>query len=324
MSVNVQPTLDESQFPSAGGGSGNDDSRHDDAEQRTMMVGINGSLALLHSKGHTAATFSISPEVSRKVFLPLEFQNDAERLDIHTDRLRRTIVHEIWLEPGSHNSFPVHLGMQLDGIPGTHFTTDGQSFNYIFFGNETINERILIYRGRGDESILAEWNKEFAQYHHGNLETQGVVNFDASSQTILVHENHPVVKFLEDRGAELGTMNPNGNEMARAFREVSRDAFARALDFIRKNILNRAIRVYNMQNLTVRFHRTDGKDWAVIPASAFASLEHSPEMSSVDVTQLRQKFANQLAQKPGSVTVKLGFTYTLPSVAAAPDAQGRG
>ena len=253
------------------------------------------------------------------MFLPQEFQNDAERLDIHTDRLRRTIVHEIYIEPGSENTFPVHLGMQIDGIPGTHYTTDGQCFNYIFSANERVRDRILIYRGRGDESILAEWNKEFPAYHHGNMEVHGVINFDNSTQTMLVHQNHPVVKFLEERGAELGTMSTNGNEMARAFREISRDAFARGVDFIRKNILNRAIRVYNLQSLTVRFHRVDGKDWAVIPASAFSTLEFDPSLSSVDVTELRQKFANQLAQRPGHVSMKLGFVYTLPALGAPPD-----
>mmetsp|Transcript_5709 Transcript_5709/g.9052 ORF Transcript_5709/g.9052 Transcript_5709/m.9052 type:complete len:214 (-) Transcript_5709:239-880(-) len=209
--------------------------------------------------------------------------------------------------------------MQLDGIPGTHFTSSGQSFNFIFAGNQAINERIFIYRGRGDESILAEWNREFPQYHHSNLETQGVVSFDNTSTTLLVHLEHPVVKFLQERGAELGTINPYGNEAAQNFREISLDAFSRAIDFIRKKVLNRAIRVYNLQNLTVRFHRTDGKDWAVILSSAFGQLEHSPDLPSIEVTNLRQMYANQLAQKPGSIDVKLGFTYTLPSTAGTHD-----
>lgn len=61
MSVNVQPTVTEDgQFL---GGPGGGEEKPDDAENRTMMININGSLALLHSKGHTAATFNISPEV---------------------------------------------------------------------------------------------------------------------------------------------------------------------------------------------------------------------------------------------------------------------
>lgn len=100
--------------------------------------------------------------------------------------------------------------------------------------------------------------QEFPTYNHSNLNTMGVIQWDEHSSSLLIHERHPVAKLLAEKGAELGAV-PVNVETMHQFRSITRDAFARSIDFIRKNVLSRAVRVHNMQTLAVRFTRADNK-----------------------------------------------------------------
>lgn len=90
--------------------------------------------------------------------------------------------------------------------------------------------------------------------------------------------------------------------------------FDRACTWLRDNILSKASMTFDMTQLSINFSKIDNTKFTDLPPALFVDMPITGTENICDMTELKNKFANIMVQRPFTIDIKLKFTYRLPII----------
>lgn len=275
---------------------------------RTLALGHTVSMAFLDLQGAKGRKFEVQEYIMKDILLDEE--HDKRRSE-DAALLKRVHVSRITVQPGTENQLPVAIGIEIAGFPGYEFGENGERWNYIMPANFRVNTPTSIFQSNGDEKLMSSWERDFAKWNAGNLETLLVMALP-DSEVVLVHLDHPVTKYLDKRAEETGTLPPGVQPATTPnWRQISMSLFQSSCLWIRENILSKSSRTYDMSALRISYDRVDSKKFCTLSPSCFAEMSLTGTENTDEINEKKTKHANYILQKPFSVNLKISFEFRL-------------
>jgi len=211
----------------------------------------------------------------------------------------------------SNNAFPFPLGLQIHGIVPNEYSLTGEAWNYILPQKCHIQTPVCIFESRGDESLMATWEEDFAKWNADNLETLCAMSVP-DTDIAMVHLEHPVVQLLDKKFLDFGTVAPSAQlSNAPNWRQIPKGAFDRACQWLRDNILSKSSTTFDLSQLTLHIAKTDGSKFTDLAAGCFSDMLITGKENVQEMNEKKESFANIIVQMPFKIDIKLSLHYRL-------------
>jgi len=154
------------------------------------------SIAFLELQGTNGKRFHFTENIMKQILLPEYAAQGQTHASVASLLLKRIHLQKIFIQPGTGNRFLFPIGLCINGIAANEYTMSGDCFNYIVPQKYTITTPVCIFESRGDESLIATWEEDFAKWNSDNLESLCDMPVP-DSDIVIVHLDHPVVQLLD-------------------------------------------------------------------------------------------------------------------------------
>ena len=269
------------------------------------------SIAFLELQGANGRKFHFGENIMKQILLPDHSTQNQNTSSYASNLLKRIHLQKIFIQPGTHNGFPFPLGLRIHGIAPNEYSISGEAWNYILPQKCTIQTPVCIFESRGDESLMATWEEDFAKWNSENLETLCAMSVP-DSDIVMVHLEHPVVQLLDKKFLEFGTVAPSAQlTNTPNWRQIPRAAFDRACQWLRDNILSKSSKTYDLSQLTLHISKIDGSKFTDLTAGCFSDMKITGQENVQDMNEKKESFANIVVQMPFNIDIKLSLHYRL-------------
>ncbi len=92
---------------------------------------------------------------------------------------------------------------------------------------------------------------------------------------------------------------------------MQKAAFDSAAAWIRKEILSRSSKTFDLSQFSLTFSKIDGTKWTDLNPSCFVGMDFDSCENIDSLNELKSMFASVLMQKPHTISIKLGLKYRL-------------
>ena len=279
--------------------------------RRSIFMTKTASMTWLDMQGLQARKFTMNELAMRNIILPEHLLANDHGMADSNNVLRRIHLQKVLVESGTENGFPFPIGVRISGFPQQEFSVSGDSYSFIIPGNTAMTETQSIFESHGDEKLQHTWEAEYAKWNMENLDTLMAMNVP-ESDVMLVHLDHPVLQMLEKRPEVFGvntsifsaSSTPN-------WKHVQKTAFESASKWIKKEILSRSSKTFDMSQLTLTFSKIDGTKWTDLTPSCFEKMDFDNVEDLDTLNEVKSMYANVLMQKPHTISIKIGFRYRI-------------
>jgi len=212
---------------------------------------------------------------------------------------------------GTCNGFPFAMGIRIHGIVPNEYTASGEAWNYILPQKSNIQTPVCIFESRGDESLMATWEEEFAKWNTDNLESLCAMSVP-DTDIVMVHLEHPVVQLLDKKFQEFGTIAPSAQlSNTPNWRQIPRAAFDKACQWLRDNILSKSSKTFDLSQFTVHIAKIDSSKFTDLNAGCFSQMSITGSENVQEMNEKKGQFANIVVQMPFNIDIKLSLHYRL-------------
>jgi len=275
-----------------------------------IFMSKTASIAYLELQGVNGRKFHFAENTMKQILLP-DYATHSQNNSAVTDLLKRIHLQKIFIQSGTHNGFPFPLGIRINNIKGNEFTMSGECWNYIIPQKCTISSPVCIFESKGDESLMATWEQDFAKWNSENLETLCAMPVP-DSDIVMVHLDHPVVGLLDKKFAEFNCLAPTDQPSPTPnWRQIPLQAFQRACQWLRNNILSKSTKTFDLSSFTLYISKIDNSKFIDLAAGCFTDMTITGRESVGDMNTKKADYANILVQMPFNVDIKLCLQYRL-------------
>jgi len=269
------------------------------------------SIAFLELQGANGRKFHFGENVMKQILLPDHSTQNQNTTSYASNLLKRIHLQKIFIQPGTHNAFPFPLGLRIHGIAPNDYSITGEAWNYIIPQKCHIQTPVCIFESRGDESLMATWEEDFAKWNSDNLETLCAMTVP-DTEIVMVHLEHPVVQLLDKKFLEFGTVAPSAQlTNTPNWRQIPSNAFGRACQWLRDNILSKSSKTFDLSQLTLHISKIDGSKFTDLTAGCFSDMTITGKENVQDMNEKKETFANIIVQMPFNIDIKLALHYRL-------------
>jgi len=287
-------------------------SRNDSMLQiANIFMSKTASLAFLELQGANGRKFHFGENTMKQILLPDHSTQNQNANGYASNLLKRIHLQKIFVQPGTQNQFPFALGMRIHGIVPNEFSITGESWNYILPQKCHIQTPVCIFESRGDESLMATWEEDFAKWNSENLETLCAMMVP-DTDIVMVHLEHPVVGLLDKKFLDFGTIAPSVQiSNTPNWRQIPRSVFERACQWLRDNILSKSSKTFDLSQLTLHIAKIDGDKFTDLTPGCFCDMTITGSENVQDMNEKKEKYANIIVQMPFNIDIKLALHYRL-------------
>ena len=167
---------------------------------RRFNVQVSGSMQDFESMGKTAATWEPIGNCHAEIF-GAELNNGGSYGSDNT-AITNAIGNAVIVKTtmlSSKSTFPVALGLTMNGVPGSEVTESGEKFLTTILPNHTTSNPEVLFEADITARQGLEWRSLYPKYNATNLEKQGVVcnpTLNINAIPCLIHENIPIYFLL--------------------------------------------------------------------------------------------------------------------------------
>ena len=269
------------------------------------------SISFLELQGANGRKFHFAENTMKQILLPEYAAQGQSSAATASQLLKRIHLQKIFIQPGTANGFPFPIGIRINGIVPNEYTMTGEAWNYIIPQKCSISTPVCIFESRGDESLMATWEEDFAKWNSDNLESLCAMPVP-DSEIVMVHLDHPVVQLLEKKYLEFNCIAPSEQVSTTPnWRQIPLSSFNKACQWLRDNILSKSSKTFDLSSLTLHISKIDGTKFIDLPPSSFTSMEITGCESVTDMNSKKTKYANILVQMPFNIDIKISLHYRL-------------
>jgi len=202
--------------------------------------------------------------------------------------------------------------MRIHGIVANEFSITGEAWNYILPQKCHVHTPVCIFESRGDENLMATWEEDFAKWNSENLETLCAMSVP-DTDIVMVHLEHPVVKLLDKKFLEFGTLAPSSQlSNTPNWRQIPRSAFERACQWPRDNILSKSSKTFDLSQLTLHIAKIDGSKFTDLTAECFSDMVITGTESVQEMNEKKENSPTSLCRCPSTSTSSCRYTTACP------------
>jgi hypothetical protein len=276
-----------------------------------IFMSKTASIAFLELQGANGRKFHFNENIMKQILLPDHSTQNQNTANYASNLLKRIHLQKIFIQPGTNNGFPFPLGLRIHGIVPNEYSITGEAWNYILPQKCSIQLPVCIFESRGDESLMATWEEDFAKWNSENLETLCAMSVP-DTDIVMVHLEHPVVQLLDKKFLEFGTVAPSAQlTNTPNWRQIPRNAFGKACQWLRDNILSKSSKTFDLSQLTLHISKIDGSKFTDLTAGCFSDMKILGTENVQDMNEKKETFANIVVQMPFTIDIKLALHYRL-------------
>jgi len=294
------------EHPDRGGG-------HNDSmlQIANLFMTKTASIAFLELQGANGRKFHFGENIMKQILLPDHSTQNQNSSSYASNLLKRIHLQKIFIQPGTQNGFPFPLGLRIHGIECNEYSITGEAWNYIFPQKSNIQVPVCIFESRGDESLMATWEEDFAKWNSENLETLCAMSVP-DTDIVMVHLEHPVVQLLDKKFLEFNTVAPSAQlTNTPNWRQIPRNAFGKACQWLRDNILSKSSKTFDLSQLTIHISKIDGSKFTDLTAGCFSDMKITGSENVQEMNEKKESYANIIVQMPFNIDIKLSLHYRL-------------
>lgn len=289
----------------------NSESNENEVYHRSLFMTKTASMAWLDLQGVSSRKFTMNELAMRNVILPEHMQSSDTALSESNNILRRVHLQSITVEPGTLNQFPFPVGVRIAGFPQQEFNLSGDAYSFIIPGKTSIFDPQSIFESHGDQKLQYTWEAEYAKWDSSNLDTLMAMAVP-ESDVMLVHLDHPVLQMLERRPEIFGvSSNIFSASSTPNWKHVQKASFEAASKWIKKEILSRSSKTFDLSQFSLSFSKIDGTKWTDLSPSCFIDMDFDSIENLDSLNEVKSMYSNVLMQKPHTISIKLGIKYRL-------------
>jgi len=170
---------------------------------------------------------------------------------------------------------------------------------------------VCIFESRGDESLIATWEEDFAKWNSENFESLCAMPV-ADSDIVMVHLDHPVVQLLDKKYVEFNCVAPSDQPSTTPnWRQILLHAFHKACQWLRDNISSISSKTFDMTSLTLHISRIDAFKFIDLSPACFTDMTITGCETVSDMNTKKTQYANILVQMPFNIDIKISLHYKL-------------
>jgi len=269
------------------------------------------SIAYLELQGTNGRKFHFAENIMKQILLPDYAAQGQTHATVASQLLKRIHLQKIFIQPGTSNGFPFPLGLRINGIIPNEYTISGDSWNYIIPQKCTISTAVCIFESRGDESLMATWEEDFAKWNSENLESLCAMPVP-DSDIVMVHLDHPVVQLLDKKYIEFNCVAPSDQPSTTPnWRQIPLHSFQKACQWLRDNILSKSSKTFDMSSLTLHISKIDSSKFIDLSPACFTDMAITGSETVSEMNIKKTQYANIIVQMPFTIDIKLSLHYRL-------------